>query len=117
MQWPEGEDGRRGAARRAAETAWIVYRASHRGTDVQDGRRCLLERHLQDGTLNMATPKNAQAPARLSAPASSGRMLREMKMLLGRVARGGTRPIWTLLAISCIISGAIVIALRCAFGE
>lgn len=32
--------------RRAAETAWTVYRAAHPGVDVQDSRRCLLERYL-----------------------------------------------------------------------
>lgn len=35
------------AVRRAADTAWTVYRAAHPDVDVQDGRRCLLERHLQ----------------------------------------------------------------------
>lgn len=32
--------------RRAAETAWTVYRAAHPDVDVQDSRRCLLERYL-----------------------------------------------------------------------
>ncbi|UFS76367.1 hypothetical protein LPB73_02900 [Tardiphaga sp. 37S4] len=32
--------------RRAAETAWTVYRAAHPDVDIQDSRRCLLERHL-----------------------------------------------------------------------
>lgn len=35
------------AVRRAADTAWTVYRAMHPHVDAQDGRRCLLERHLQ----------------------------------------------------------------------
>jgi hypothetical protein len=34
------------AVRRAAETAWTVYRAAHPDVDTQDSRRCLLERHL-----------------------------------------------------------------------
>lgn len=36
------------AVRRAAETAWTVYRARHPDVDAQDGRRCLLGRHLQE---------------------------------------------------------------------
>jgi hypothetical protein len=35
------------ALKRAAETAWTVYRARHSDVDPQDSRRCLLERHLQ----------------------------------------------------------------------
>jgi hypothetical protein len=33
--------------RKAADTAWTVYLETHRDVDVADGRRCLLERHLQ----------------------------------------------------------------------
>ncbi|MCK1424649.1 hypothetical protein IVB14_12105 [Bradyrhizobium sp. 180] len=33
--------------RTAVDTAWSVYRARHRHVDAADGRRCLLERHLQ----------------------------------------------------------------------
>ena len=33
--------------RRAVHTAWTIYVATHRDVDVADGRRCLLERHLQ----------------------------------------------------------------------
>jgi hypothetical protein len=36
--------------RKALDTAWTVYLATHRDVDVADGRRSLLERHLQ-GTL------------------------------------------------------------------
>ena len=32
---------------KAVDTAWTVYLATHRDVDVADGRRCLLERHLQ----------------------------------------------------------------------
>ncbi|CUT13462.1 hypothetical protein BF49_4542 [Bradyrhizobium sp.] len=39
-----------------------------------------------------------------------------MKMLVVHVARGSTRPSWTLLAISFLISGAVVIGLRLVFG-
>jgi hypothetical protein len=35
------------ALRKAVDTAWTVYLATHRDVDVADGRRCLLERHLQ----------------------------------------------------------------------
>lgn len=33
--------------RKAVDTAWSVYVATHHGVDSADGRRCLLERHLQ----------------------------------------------------------------------
>ena len=33
--------------RKAVDTAWTAYLATHRDVDVADGRRCLLERHLQ----------------------------------------------------------------------
>lgn len=36
-----------GPLREAVDTAWCVYRARHRDVDAADGRRCLLERHLQ----------------------------------------------------------------------
>jgi hypothetical protein len=42
-------------------------------------------------------------------------MLTSMKMLVARVVRESTRPNWTLLAISCLVSAVIVIALRIAF--
>ena len=38
-----------------------------------------------------------------------------MKMLVARLARGGTRPVWTLLAISFLIAAVIVTALRIVF--
>jgi len=43
-------------------------------------------------------------------------MLTSMKMVVARVARGSTRPSWTLLAISFVISAIIVIGLRIVFG-
>jgi hypothetical protein len=33
--------------RKAVDTAWTVYLATHRDVDAADGRRCLLERHLR----------------------------------------------------------------------
>lgn len=39
-------------------------------------------------------------------------MLTGMKMIVARLADGSTRPIWTLLAISFLLSAVIVIALR-----
>ncbi|MEK9284723.1 MULTISPECIES: hypothetical protein [unclassified Bradyrhizobium] len=32
--------------KKAVDTAWSVYRATHDGVDAADSRRCLLERHL-----------------------------------------------------------------------
>lgn len=37
-------------------------------------------------------------------------------MLVARVARGSTRPSWTLLAISFLIAAVVVVGLRIAFG-
>ena len=37
----------RDEVRTAANAAWTVYLATHRDVDARDGRRCLLERHLQ----------------------------------------------------------------------
>jgi hypothetical protein len=34
--------------RKAVDTAWSVYRATHDGVDAADCRRCLLERHLHE---------------------------------------------------------------------
>ncbi|MGY3036232.1 hypothetical protein ACVIIV_005402 [Bradyrhizobium sp. USDA 4354] len=36
-----------GPLRTAVDTAWCVYRSRHHDVDAADGRRCLLERHLQ----------------------------------------------------------------------
>jgi hypothetical protein len=33
--------------RKADDTAWTVFLATHRDVDVADDRRCLLARHLQ----------------------------------------------------------------------
>ena len=33
--------------RKAVATTWTVYLATHRDVDAADGRRCLLERHLE----------------------------------------------------------------------
>ncbi|GIQ75423.1 hypothetical protein ACE103_05720 [Bradyrhizobium sp. ma5] len=33
--------------RKAVDTVWSLYRASHRDIDAADSRRCLLERHLK----------------------------------------------------------------------
>ena len=33
--------------KRAAYTAWTMYRSKHPDADSQDDRRCLLERHVQ----------------------------------------------------------------------
>lgn len=38
-------------------------------------------------------------------------------MLVARVARGSTRPSWTLLAISFLISAVVVIGLRIVLGD
>jgi len=43
--------------------------------------------------------------------------LTTMKMLVARVTRGSTRPVWTLLAVSFLLSAIIVIGLRIALGN
>jgi hypothetical protein len=40
-----------------------------------------------------------------------------MKLLVARAARGSTRPGWTLLTISFLISAVAVIGLRLVFGD
>ncbi|WP_338310910.1 hypothetical protein [Bradyrhizobium sp. TM239] len=102
----------------ATETAWSVYRAHHPEIDPQDSRRCLLERHLQRRGEERESDTEELAGLRdcLPAPILPGRMLRTLKMLVARVARGTTRPYWTLLAISFLISAVFVVGLRIAFG-
>jgi hypothetical protein len=53
----------KGPLRKAVDTAWTVYLATHRDIDVADGRRCLLERHLHGrlGT-NQSGLKNSRVP-------------------------------------------------------
>ncbi|AHY50695.1 hypothetical protein [Bradyrhizobium japonicum] len=103
--------------RRAAETAWTVYRAAHPGVDVQDSRRCLLERYLHRRREEREIDaEEHQLRDSLPAPASRRRMLTGMKMFVARVVRESTRPSWTLLAISYLISAVIVIALRFVVG-
>ena len=34
--------------RKAVDTAWSIYLATHTGVDSADDRRCLLERHLDE---------------------------------------------------------------------
>ncbi|MGY3533920.1 hypothetical protein ACVILK_002453 [Bradyrhizobium embrapense] len=44
-------------------------------------------------------------------------MKTSMKVLVTCVARGSTRPFWTLLAIAFLISAVVVTGLRVIFGE
>jgi hypothetical protein len=39
-------------------------------------------------------------------------MVRRIEFLIGQIIAGGARPAWTLLAVSCLLSGALVVALR-----
>jgi len=104
------------AVRRAAETAWTVYRAAHPDVDTQDSRRCLLERYLhRRREARESDTEELQLRHSAPAPASPRRMLTGMKMLAGW-AQGSTRPNWTLLAISFLISATIVTVLRFVFG-
>lgn len=43
-------------------------------------------------------------------------MLRRMEGLVGRIAAESARPDWTLLAVSYLLSGAIVLVLRSVLG-
>jgi len=116
MQLLEREDGRRSRGEKGAETAWTVYRATHPDVGARASRRCLLEHHLQGRREARVGDAEELASFGLPASASRRRMLTDLKMLIARVARGSTRPIWTLLAISYLFSAVIVMALRCAFG-
>jgi hypothetical protein len=44
-------------------------------------------------------------------------MLRPLARLVGRIAARSARPDWTLLAVSYLISGAVVWAMRALFAE
>ena len=54
--------------RKAVDTAWTAYLATHRDVDVADGRRCLLERHLQ-GRLeaSQSETENSRVPDSLTS--------------------------------------------------
>jgi hypothetical protein len=39
-------------------------------------------------------------------------MVRRIEILIGRIIAGSARPGWTLLAVSCLFSAALVLALR-----
>jgi hypothetical protein len=43
-------------------------------------------------------------------------MLMSMKMLVAQIARGSTRPGWTLLAIAFLFSAAFVMVLQLMIG-
>jgi hypothetical protein len=55
--------------RKAVDTAWTVYLATHRDVDVADDRRCLLERHLQRSVEAGARLKCSRVP---DSPISTG---------------------------------------------
>lgn len=44
-------------------------------------------------------------------------MLTPLERLAVRIAARSARPEWTLLAVSYVVSGAVVWAMRIAFGE
>lgn len=44
-------------------------------------------------------------------------MLTPLEKLAARIAARSARPEWTLLAVSYLISGAVVWAMRAVFGE
>jgi hypothetical protein len=102
----------------ATETAWTVYRA--RNPEIGDSGRSALSAGAPPAQeTGRATERHRRArQLRISVPAPSPqrRVLNSMKMLVARVANGSTRPSWTLLAISFLISAVIVIGLRIAFG-
>lgn len=43
-------------------------------------------------------------------------MLRFLKILVARVIRGSTQTGWTLFAISFLLSGVVVVIMRCVLG-
>ncbi|WP_426527949.1 hypothetical protein [Bradyrhizobium sp. McL0615] len=102
------------ALRSAVETAWTIDRATHDGVDAADGRRCLLERHLSGRP--EARGGAVEVLAHFGCAASGRRMLTPAKELLGWLALGSARPVWTVLAVSHLVSAAVVLVLRSAFG-
>lgn len=119
MQSLGREHGRGRGGEEGGRHGLTVHRAAHPEVDAQDGRRCLLERHLQgrwearEGDAEELASFGLAYLHRLPR----GRMLTGMKVFVAHLARGSTRPGWTLLAISCLMSAVIVPAGRCAFGD
>jgi hypothetical protein len=95
------------------DTVWSLFRAKHRDVDAADSRRCLLERHLQGRwEAHVSDAKNSRARLGLLGASSRRRMLRLMERLVRRVAAGSARPVWTLLAVSKLVSAVIVLVFR-----
>jgi hypothetical protein len=87
--------------RKAVDTAWTVYLATHRDVDVMDGRRCLLERHLQRSLEPVkARLKWSRVP---DSPISTGCPRTNSKVLqLDAIRRPRDPPIWNLeAALKC----------------
>ena len=87
--------------------AGTVSAAPPDGRDAARGPRFLLERHLHE-RLGAREGDCRTTPRR--------RMLRRVHSLLGRIVSGSARSDWTLLAVSYLLSGAIVMAMRSVFG-
>jgi hypothetical protein len=87
--------------RKAVDTAWTVYLATHRDVDVADGRRCLLERHLQRRLEPVkARLKWSRVP---DSPISTGCPRTNSKALpLDAIRRPRNPPIWNMeAALKC----------------
>lgn len=102
----------------ATETAWNgVPGKAPRGRRSRQPSLPLGAPSAQDlGRVRERHRRTRELRHRLPASASSRRMLTCMKMIVARVAVGSTRPGWTLLAISFLISAVLVVGLRTALG-
>ncbi len=91
-----------------------VDQTRHLDVGACESRRGLLEHHLHRRWEERES--DTEEPDRQPAPAFPKRMLPGVKTLVASVACGSTRPNWTLLAISFLISAVVVIGLRLVFG-
>jgi hypothetical protein len=71
--------------RKAVDTAWTVYLATHRNVDVADDQRCLPERHLQRSLEAGQSGIEVLTCSGLAYldPASQGRMVKRIELLIG----------------------------------
>lgn len=100
----------------APETACTMYQARYPDVGARDSRRCLLERHLRRRQEERDSDTEELTSFGIAYLHRLPRDECYMKMLVARVARGSTRPSWTLLAIAFLISAVVVIGLRIVFG-
>jgi hypothetical protein len=99
--------------RKAVGMARTVYLATHRDVDAADGRRCLLERHLQGMEVSQSEMEELTCSGLAYLDRlPQGRMMKRIELLIERIAAGSARPDWTLFALSSLLSATLVLAMQ-----